>query len=148
MKKSKCFIISVCVLLIAILLGVITFLIISNVYERHREKCVTRFLYDEGMLHDVMLDEDPMTISNEHCHFVIDIARGNVRNKIKVPCDVSDDKMFMRELENMGLLIEFYEQNDNIPKAREFMVLVGTKVNIKCRGLQNTSEKPFDNLHS
>jgi hypothetical protein len=97
------------------------------------------------MLNDFMFEEDPMTISNNHCSFVMDMARRRAREQIRVPCDVSDDMTFMHDVENLGLLTDFYRRRDDFTKSRELMVRVTSKIGNKCFGLQNTLENPIVN---
>lgn len=107
---------------------------------------IDRYLYDKNLLRDVKFEEDPMTISNEYCKFVMDMAVGRVRDRIKIPCKVYEDQQFIQHLEDTGLEVYIYERIGNMTAALKLMREVGMKINNKCNGLQE-QEQQQQNFH-
>ncbi|KAL7035943.1 hypothetical protein ACKWTF_008637 [Chironomus riparius] len=109
----------------------------SNSLNRHAERCVIRHLYDKGELRDVRFEESPLSIPFEGCDDAINNARQRVRDEIKIPCDLHDNKEFIRELEDSGMLSGIYERIHHVEMANDIKRNIGIKIKNKCEGMRD-----------
>ncbi|XP_070498807.1 uncharacterized protein [Chironomus tepperi] len=137
---SKCKIatgIIVCFLIILAISAVLIYFIINNSVNRHAERCVIRHLYNDGKLRDVKFEESPLSFEYEGCDDAINNARQRVRDEIKIPCDLHDNKEFIRELEDLGMLSGIYERIHHVEKANDIKKSIGIKIINKCEGMRD-----------
>jgi hypothetical protein len=96
-----------------------------------------RHLYNEGELRDVRFEESPLSIPFEGCDDAINKARQRVINEIKIPCDLHDNKEFIRVLEDLGMLSGIYERIHHTEEAKDIKRNIGIKIKNKCDGMQD-----------
>ena len=82
-------------------------------------------------------EESPLTIPFEGCDDAINKARQRVRDDIKIPCDLHDNKEFIRELEDLGMLSGIYERIHHVRMANDIKKNIGIKIGIKCEGMRD-----------
>lgn len=82
-------------------------------------------------------EESPLSIQLEGCEDAINRARQRVRDEIKIPCDLHDNKEFIRELEDSGMLSGIYERIHHVDMANDIKRNIGIKIRNKCEGMRD-----------
>lgn len=87
------------------------------------------------MLRDVRFEDSPLTISFDGCEDAIIKGRRHARDDIKIPCNLHDNKEFITELDDLGMLSRIYQRIRDVERANAIKREIGKRIQEKCDGM-------------